>query len=162
MHLLRALQDSAFSTWMRESDWAIFAFLIFHTLGMGVLVGTGVIVNLRILGAVPQLPLQRLARLIPLMWLGLAVAICSGVLLVIGYPAKALTNPWFYVKLTLLASAIAITRLFAKRLFTDSLADGSVAPQWARLAAIVCTVLWLCGLSAGKFLPYTNRVLLLY
>lgn len=157
MELLRALQDSAFSTWMRESDWAIFAFLIFHTLGMGVLVGTGVIVNLRILGAARELPLSRLARLIPLMWIGLAVAICSGVLLVIGYPAKALTNPWFYVKLTLLASAIALTRLFAKRLFGDA-----AAPPWAKVAAFACTLLWLGGLTAGKFLPYTNRVLLLY
>jgi hypothetical protein len=159
MDLLRALQDGAFSTWIRESDWAIFAFLIVHTLGMGVLVGTGVIVNLRILGAAPQLPLPRLARLIPLMWLGLAVAICSGVLLVIGYPAKALTNPWFYVKLTLLTSAITITRIFAKRLFTESVL---ATPRWAKIAAFACTVLYLGGLTAGKFLPYTNRVLLLY
>jgi len=158
MHLLQAIQDSAFSTWMRESDWAIFAFLIVHTLGMGVLVGTGVIVNLRIMGAVRQLPLSRLARLLPLMWIGLAVAICSGVLLVIGYPAKALTNPWFYVKLTLLASAIVLTRIFSTRVLTDSV----TTPRWAKVAALACTALWLCGLTAGKFLPYTNRVLLLY
>src|SRR5262245_106292 len=102
MAFLIWLQDSVFSTWTRESDWALFAFLIVHTIGMGFLVGTGIVVDLRIIGFVQRIPLSLCARFVRVMAYGLTAAVASGILLVISYPAKALTNPVFYLKLTLL------------------------------------------------------------
>jgi hypothetical protein len=159
MQWLAWLQNTEFSTWTRESDWALFAFLIIHTIGMGTLVGLGIVMNLRILGAASQIPLTQLNRLVPIMWIGLAVAICSGVLLVVSYPAKAVTNPVFYLKLTLVTSAVVITRTYARRLFNT--ATDEPLPKWVRPTAMICLLLWAGGLTAGKFLAYTNRILLI-
>jgi len=162
MSFLIWLQDSAFSTWTRESDWALFAFLIVHTIGMGFLVGAGIVMDLRILGCVQRIPLSLFSRLIPVMVFGLGAAIASGVLLVISYPAKALTNPVFYLKLTLVTAALLLTRNVARRLFAVAHFDAGAAPNWARVTAAVCIVLWIAGLTAGKFLAYTNKMLLVY
>jgi hypothetical protein len=46
-----------------------------------------------------------MARFLPLLWLAFAINVISGILLLIAYPTKALTNPLFYVKLCLVALA---------------------------------------------------------
>ena len=162
MHFLIWLQDTEFSTWTRESDWALFAFLIVHTIGMGFLVGTGIVMDLRILGFASPIPLPMLKRFVPIMIYGLITAIASGILLVISYPAKALTNPLFYIKLTIIAVALLLTRALVRRLIVDRPSDSNIAPKWARAIAVVCLLLWIAGLTSGKFLAYTNKMLLVY
>jgi hypothetical protein len=151
MAFLIWLQDSAFSTWLRESDWAIFAVLILHTIGMAFLTGAGIVVALRMLGIAPQVPLPLLPRFTPVMMIGLIVAILSGVLLVMSYPAKALTNPLFYIKLLVLVAAVFATRAL--------LAKGSSS---SKRLAFLSIALWVIAIIAGKFLAYTNTLLLVY
>ena len=115
---------------------------------MGFLVGTGLAVDGRILGLARGIPLEALRRLWPVMGWAVTLAIVSGVLLVTAYPAKALTNPLFYVKLAVLTAAILITRRVMR------------APV-AWLAALAVP-LWLVGLTLGKFLAYTHKILLVY
>lgn len=148
MPFLLWLQDLAFSTWIRESDWAIFAFLIVHTLAMGALAGTGMLLALRTLGIAAAIPQAALTPLFPIMRWAVAIAIVSGLLLVCGYPAKALTNPLFYVKLLLIVFAWALTRK-------------GLALQRRELA-VAALILWPCAIAAGKFLAYTNKMLLVY
>lgn len=109
MEQLAWVQNSGFATWVRESSWAIFAALIVHTLTMGLLVGAGLAIDARLLGMAKGVPLTALRRLWPVMGWALLGAAVSGVVLVIGYPAKALTNPLFYVKLAILGLALALT-----------------------------------------------------
>ena len=156
---LRIIQDSAFATWSRESSWALFAYLIVHTISMGFLVGTGMLIDARILGVGGRIPLPAAGRLLPIMAIALTVAIPSGLLLLISYPAKHLTNPLFYVKLTLVITALLITLAFRNRIFAPSLPQ---PPGWAKPVAGLSLLLWMAGLTAGKFLEYTNHVLLVY
>lgn len=153
MTALLWLQDLTFSTWLRESDWAIFAVLIVHTIGMAFLVGAGVAVNLRTLGVAHDVPPTSLVRFAPIMRYGLAAAFVSGVLLVMAYPAKALTNPLFYIKLAVLTAAIMATQNLTKRISVDSK---------SKALAIACLFLWIVGLVGGKFLAYTHTHLLVY
>ena len=151
MEQLAWVQNSGFATWVRESAWAIFAALIVHTLSMGFLVGAGLAIDARLLGMAKGVPLTALRRLWPVMGWALLGAAVSGAVLVIGYPAKALTNPLFYVKLAVLGLALALTW----RLVRDT-------PPWAKPAAALSIPLWLAGLTLGKFLAYTHKVLLAY
>jgi hypothetical protein len=162
MALLVWIQDTAFSTWIRESDWAIFALLIVHTIGMGAVTGTGILIALRILGVAPQVPLSLLTRFIPVMVFGLVAAILTGVLLVVSYPAKALTNPLFYLKLAILVTAWLVTRALSKRVMVDVRFDSGPVSSWAKRLAAVSLALWIVGITAGKFLAYTNTMLLVY
>jgi hypothetical protein len=159
MNFLRWIQETDFATWIRESDWAIFAILIVHTIGMGFLVGTGIAVSLRILGIAKGVPLSLLIRLVPVMKFGLTAAIVSGALLVVGYPAKALTNPLFYIKLLILTGALLLTAMLL-RTAQELKEPIHQANDRMRKVAFVCLLLWLGGVTAGKFLAYTNTMLL--
>jgi hypothetical protein len=148
MSFILWLQDLSFSTWIRESDWAIFAFLIAHTIAMGFLAGSGMLFALRTLGVAATIPAMAMARLFLFMRWGVGIAIVTGVLLVCGYPAKALTNPLFYLKLLFIVTAWIVThKAFSLR---------------RKDLAIVTLCLWPCAIAAGKFLAYTNKMLLVY
>jgi hypothetical protein len=151
------VQDSAFGAWIRESSWALFACLIAHTLGMGFLAGTALAIDARVLGVGRRIPLAALSGLRPVMASALAVAVVSGVLLVVGYPAKALTNPVFYAKLSLVAVALWLTWTLDRRLLRTG---ADAAPAWAKAAAGAGLVLWAGAIVLGRLLAYTHSILL--
>src|SRR5262245_29482467 len=109
---------------------------------MGLLVGTSAIIDLRILGVARDLPIAPLKGLYGIMWVGFWIQVASGTLLLIAYPTKALTNPDFYIKLTLIALAVAVMRIMNKRLFTDpSLSDAAMMTK-GRALAMWSLILW--------------------
>jgi hypothetical protein len=155
--LFELIETSALSTWMRESD-SLLAFpgvLIVHTLGMALVVGVPAAVSLRLLGVAARVPPGGLKAFIPLAWLGFAMIAVSGVLLVIAYPAKALTNPIFYVKLALIGICCALLARMSRSLRAEV-----VELRRARRLAIVSLAGWMLTITAGRLLPYTYRYLL--
>src|ERR1700743_3760764 len=131
------VEASALSTWIREST-SVFAFpsiLTLHTIGMGFVAGLNGAVDLRILGIAPAVPLLELRRFFPLMWLAFWLNFVSGVLLLIGYPTKAITNPVFYLKLAFIAlGVIMLRRLRAPVSAADTGANTRRLAIWSLIA----------------------------
>lgn len=157
---LRAIEDSGFSTWLRESEspFAFYFVLLFHTFGLALLVGANAVIDLRILGVAREIPLAPLRRLFRIMWLGFGINAFTGVLLIIAYPTKALTNPVFYLKLALIAFAIWIITLLRDRVFDTTLDEATMMARGATLAKW-SIFLWIGAISAGRLLAYTYKYL---
>ena len=160
MDYLLWLEETPFSTWMRESGPAFFGSLIFHSVAMGFVVGVHVAMNLRILGMAPGIPLSLMRRFFPVLWVGLVVVSISGVLLLIAYPAKALTNPVFYLKLGAIVTALFITRSLAKGVLREPSYDAVRAPKKARVLAALSLLLWAGAVTSGRLLAYTYNILM--
>ena len=156
------LESSAFSIWMRESPsiFAFPAFLSFHAIGMGLAAGINAALALCILGVGPRIPLDELERFFPIMWGGFWLNAVSGVALWIAYPTKALTNPLFYVKLSLIVVALMLTRAIRRRIFLDRLARGAAGWSTVRRLAIASLTCWAGAITAGRLLAYTYTRLL--
>lgn len=152
------IETSPLSLWVRgESGWhmAFPIIIVFHALGMGFLVGVALAINGRVLGLAPQVPLGKLRQFLPVAMLALVVNVISGILLLIGYPTKALTNPVFYIKLLCIALALWNLRWFAKRVLSNPAYDYGVLPKKTRQLAIASIVLWASAIIAGRLLAYT-------
>jgi hypothetical protein len=150
------IEQSAFSTWIRESP-SIFAFyfiLLFHTIGLSLVVGSNALVDLRILGVARSIPIKPMKPLFSIAWTGLIINIITGILLLIGYPTKALTNPVFYFKLTFIALAVFFMWRM-NRLFQDSSLDDSTLISKGKSVAIFSLTFWVCAVSAGRLLSET-------
>lgn len=137
-----AIERSAPSIGMREGEYAYFVALIFHAIGMALLVGGGIAISLRRMGFAPLAELSRFRGFHPVMIAGAALAILSGFALLLAYPAKALTNPLFAVKFACLLGAALLLRSRPHR----------------GLAAL-SLLLWLAGVAAGKLLLHTAKIL---
>jgi hypothetical protein len=151
-----AIETSALSTWLRESPslWAFPFVLILHTVGLAFLVGVNVAIAVRVLGLAATVPLRTLRRYDVVMWAGFWVNAVSGVLLLIAYPTKALTNPLFYAKLLLIAVGLLLAR--AIRPWLANLAGpGDALPPRLKMLAAASLVCWAVSITAGRLLAYT-------
>lgn len=152
-----AIETSALSTWLRDSSpWAFPIVLVLHTWGLAFLVGACVAVDLRLLGVGGEVPLSSLDRYNRVMWAGFWVNAVSGVLLLVAYPTKALTNPLFYMKLALIAAGLVLARQIRRRLQPGDVRPPSEGAVFAWLS-LCC---WIAAIFAGRLLAYTHTRLL--
>ena len=139
-HFFLTIEESGLSMWVRDNPfWAI---LSVHALGMAILCGASLIVALRLLGIPRDLPLAPLKRLYSYIWVGFWIQVVSGLLLLIGYPTKSLTNVDFYVKLILIAAGMIVMVRLKKRVFSDPdmsegdmMLRGKALAVWERIGA---------------------------
>jgi hypothetical protein len=156
---LQSIEDSSLSTWLRESEspFGFYFVLLFHTFGLALLVGANSLVDLRLLGFFRKIPLAPLKHFFRIMWIGFGINATTGILLLTAYPTKALTNPVFYAKLTMIGCAIWILTKLKKNVFTsdtasdeDMMARGATLAKWSLF-------LWVGAISAGRLLAYTYK-----
>lgn len=155
------LESTALSQWIIGST-SMFAFpgiLALHAIGMGFAVGISVVLDLRILGVARGIPLVEIRRFLPILWLGFWMNAVSGILLLIGYPTKALTNPVFYLKLLLIGVAMVLLVRISRRAFDDSVQQdtqqNSSSSRRLQRMAIASLVCWTGAITAGRLLAYT-------
>jgi hypothetical protein len=152
-----SIETSAPSVWLRESTtiWAFPFVLILHTIGLAFLVGANVAIDLRALGGAMGVPLISMRRYYRAMWAGFWVNAVSGVLLLTAYPTKALTNPLFYLKLTLIGVGLVLAVKIRRYTLSGTVGAYDAAPQRLRRLAAVSLIVWVSSITAGRLLAYT-------
>ena len=150
------LEATDFSTWMRESPsvWAFPAILSCHTVGMGLVAGINAAFALRILGVGPEIPVGDMRRFLPVMWFGFWLNAVSGVALLVAYPTKALTNPVFFLKLSLVALGLWLLKVIRPKIFGSETFDSDV-PRRLKQLAMASLVCWAGVITSGRLLAYT-------
>jgi len=162
------LEATPASIWIRESPslWGFPFILYLHTLGLALVAGLSSAVALAVLMRPLDLQAWPLARLFPLVWVGLAINALSGIALLIAYPAKALTNPVFYIKLIAIAAAVGIAQWLERQLggvaggVSATAATTAHADMRMRRAAFALLGLWTIATVTGRLLAYTHSTLL--
>jgi len=134
---------------LQTSTWAYPALEALHVVGIALLVGNLVALELRVFGRAPALPVQALARLsLGLALAGFGLAACTGALMFATQPQELLANAAFITKMCLLAAAGANAAAFHAR--------GSLRrlDALARIQMIVSTALWLAVIFCGRWIAY--------
>ncbi len=157
MEILEFLENNGLAIWLRESP-SILAYptlLAFHTFGMAFLVGTSTAIALRLLGFASSVPLAPLRKFFPVMWLGSAISVASGALLVMIDAKTFLTMPAFYIKILAIVAALTIMRLLLTRVFSDEAGvDTGPVPRKAPVLAGAVLISWAIAISAGRVTAY--------
>ncbi|MEO6078299.1 MAG: hypothetical protein ABIQ86_00765 [Steroidobacteraceae bacterium] len=157
--IFASIEHWPLSVWAREGNYIYFVALIFHAWGMALLIGGGIVICLRVLGVGGAAALAKFRGFFPVMWVGAALAIPSGLMLLVAYPAKSFTNPVFAIKFACLIIAALLMRRLAHGAFPAA-ARGEPLPHNSRARAGLALALWLGGVAAGKLLLHTYKVLL--
>ncbi|QTF93090.1 hypothetical protein [Halomonas sp. BM-2019] len=148
--LLAWLAETPLADWVRLSRWGYGILNALHVLGIALLVGAIVALDLRLLGWQHRLALTPLARLLqPVAITGLLLALATGGLLFLADPPGYAAMPLFWLKLTLIVLAIA--NALALNL-GPGLANAS--PRRLRLAGALSLALWVAVLATGRFLAF--------
>lgn len=136
-------------TALQSHTWAYPALEVVHILGIALLLGNLVALELRVWGAVPALPVAPLARLsLSLALLGFALAGGSGLVMFASQPTELLANRSFMWKMGLLVLAGCNAAWFHAR---GSLTRLDALARWQLLAS---SALWLAIIACGRWIAY--------
>ena len=147
------MEASGLGTWVRESPsiWAYPTILTLHSIGLGIVVGASVIIDLRLIGRARALQMADLPALFPVIWWAFAVNALTGVLLFIADATRKSAQPVFFVKLGCIVLALVVT-LRVRSMLAGSGADtGDASPK---VLAVASLVLWLGAIAAGRLMAY--------
>jgi len=150
------MEASGLGTWVRESPsiWAYPTILTLHSIGLGIVVGASVVIDLQLLGRARGLKRADLTALFPVIWWAFAVNAITGVMLFIGDATRKSAQPVFYIKLACIAVALIVT-LRMRKLAETAAVSGS-DPQFGSdpVLAVLSLVLWLGAIAAGRLMAY--------
>src|SRR3984893_8498681 len=147
-HFFEGLEHASWVMTIAETGWLYVTISVIHYFTLFVLVGTIVLVDLRILGvaARSQSVTQIAETLFPWTWTALGLALLSGFLMFTTDGGDYYPDPVFRVKMTVILPALisaAILRRNARKW------DQPVIPMGANLTAFVSIVLWVGAILAG-------------
>ena len=140
---------------VRESVWLFPAIEAVHLLGLCLLGGALLVVDLRLMGFglrnQPAALIARSAR--PWLIAGVAVMLITGVLLFMSEAVKCYYNPSFRVMITTLPLALLFTFAVRERVASR---EGSVTSWKSRLTATVSLALWFTVAMAGRWIGFSS------
>jgi hypothetical protein len=150
-----ALESSAVGEWMRSSGWAYPLVNLLHLLGLVLLIGPMLLLDLRLLGAARQFTVPAVsAALTPWALAGLLLLLPSGALLFAADASPLLGNSVLQFKLLLITLGIANALAF-RGLWASRLEDWDRRPPRAgQLQAALSGLCWLAAGTLGRLIAY--------
>jgi len=150
------LEASGLGEWMRSSALAYPVVNVIHLLGLTLLIGPMLLLDLRLLGRAPQFALPLVSSVLTrIAILGLLILIPTGVLLFSADAAPLIRNPIFLAKLAAIAlgivNALLFRALWNHRLYAWDLEP----PKLGQAQAALSILLWLCAGGLGRWIAYT-------
>ncbi len=157
---LQILQDSALATNIREGVWQFPLLEATHVLGLALVVGTILVIDLRLLGlASTRRPFETVAHdILKWTWTAFALTLITGSLMFITNATVYYHNFFFRTKMVLLAltavNMLAFERTARRRVREWNQAPS--APRSGKAIAVVSLVLWVGVIFTGRWIGFTT------
>ena len=154
MEVLAALKASAFCQWVLADPYAVQLLLCAHSVGMGVVVGIVLVLNVRVLGYARNMPIGIFHQALTIAWWGFILNALSGVVLFATNGPNLITLWTFQWKMIfILAGGLSVWLLWrtAKN-------HGEAGHQFStneKIIAGVSALFWLTAIAFGRYIAYT-------
>jgi hypothetical protein len=147
-----AVESTPYALWAGRDPLAYPVANVIHVLGLALLLGPILLVDLRLLGAFGTLPLQPFSdALTPFAVAGLALLLLSGTVLFAADAAALAASGTFRLKLILVGLALANALLF-RRLWAGTAPPG----PGLKALALASLLLWTAAAIAGRWIAYAT------
>ena len=158
-HFVAWLGQTPASQTIQKVSWIIPTVQTIHILAIAAVIGSMVLLDLRVLGIAARK--QSLAsvsrRLLPWAWCALIVLLLSGSVMITGEPRRSLVNFIFQVKMALVVLAAVLT-FFLQRSLREGGDERQTAPGGAKAIAAVSLALWVAIVFAGRWIAYGDTL----
>lgn len=156
MGILRWLEGSAFANWVQTSLVAYPTAITLHSIGMAIMVGLVLVLNLRLVGFFERIPYPALSKLLRIAWIGFGINFLSGAALFTTQATVFATQPTFLVKILAVLTGACLVAYMQPRLARYAAAGGSGGdvPANVRGLAMTSLFLWTLAIVAGRLTAY--------
>jgi hypothetical protein len=156
---LAALEGLWLVAELRNSRWTYAAVNAGHIIGIALLFGAIVPLDLRLMGCWRSVPVRTLARILgPVAAGGLALAIAAGFLLFATRATEYAALALFWIKLTLIVCGIANALVLrtARQWEASQATIDAAPPTRLRAAGALSIALWLSAIACGRMLAFVS------
>lgn len=156
MDWLHALENSGLADAVRSSAQLYAVMQVGHLLAMAALVGSGLVLDSRLIG-MTKISLAGLLRLTdPLLGAAAAVALITGLVMFSAEATTMAANPAFRVKIVLLGLLFgnALGFQFGARRSLAAWAEAPSPPMSARLAGAIAIIGWIGTVTAARLIAF--------
>ena len=154
-----ALEGTALAQYVASSDWAFPTFETIHVIAIVTVVGSIVVVDLRLLGlASRETRVTELTKdTLPWTWGAFVLALITGTLLFISKATTYIVNPFFLWKMVLIALAGVNMAVFHLITWHDIKTWDAApqAPRGAKIAGGISIGLWAIVLFVARAIGFT-------
>jgi hypothetical protein len=153
--MLERLETSGLATWVAESLYGYPIVLGLHAIGLAIVVGLLIFVDLRLLNFLRDIPLSALLGPMKLAWIGFVVNTLSGLALFTPQATYIIYSVPFLIKIGLVFLGAAIA-FYIQRQVTRNVNDWEVGsfPSSIKAAAAISLLCWMGAIIAGRLIAY--------
>jgi hypothetical protein len=154
------LARGGFATWIQLTPYAYATFEGIHLVGVAFFFGSLVLLDLRLLGLMPELPAGPVGRFLLRASLpAFSLLVVSGILLFVPSADRYASSPVFLLKLCAIAvggvNALAFHLTAWRRV--DVWGRAAPTPWSARTTAVVSVAVWVTVIAFGRWMGYEAR-----
>jgi hypothetical protein len=156
MDFLVWLEGTFIANAIRTIPWLYPMFETGHYIGLSLLVGGIMLIDLRVLGFARALPLKSMIGLLPFVWVGFAINVFTGSMLFIYGATNFGPNRAFQVKMAflVLAGLNALAFDLAVRRSGSSWVAADRPPAFVKGVATLSLFFWVCVVTTGRWMAY--------
>lgn len=156
MELLVWLENTSIANAIRTIPWLYPMFETGHYIGLSLLVGGIMLIDLRVLGVARGLPLKSMIGLLPFVWAGFLINVLTGSMLFIYGATNFGPNPAFQLKMAfmVLAGLNALAFDVAVRRSGGTWVEADRPPTLVKGFATLSLAFWLCVVTTGRWMAY--------
>jgi hypothetical protein len=156
MEFLVWLENTGIANAIRTIPWLYPSFETGHYIGLSLLVGGILLIDLRVLGMARGLPLKGMIGLLPFVWVGFVINVLTGSLLFIYGATSFGTNGAFLLKMgfLVLAGLNALAFDVSVRRSGGAWVAADRPPLLVKAFATLSLVFWLCVVTTGRWMAY--------
>jgi hypothetical protein len=129
-----------------------------HFIGLCLLFGSLLIVDLRVIGVAAAVPIKRVDIFVRFALFGFAINLVTGLLFIVGDSDRYLVNYAFWAKMGLITLSGLNTAYFVRRIKPQM--DAGIASadlsKGAHLVAWLSLTFWSSVIILGRFIPYVE------
>lgn len=154
------LRYTPLSLFIQSVEWIIPLVQTIHIVAIGIAIGSAFMISARVLGwlGTSWAPAEVADRFRPWLLGAIVILALSGLLLIVGEPARELLALSFWMKMTALAAALTISLSLARQLRRGQAPEEAASPSLPRLRASVALVLWAAVIVLGRFIAYDSII----
>jgi hypothetical protein len=156
MDILVWLENTFIANAIRTIPWLYPTFETGHYIGLSLLVGGIMLIDLRVLGFARALPLKSMIGLLPFVWVGFLINVFTGSMLFIYGATNFGPNRAFQLKMAFLVVA-GLNALAFDIAVRRSGGDWVVAdrpPSLVKGFATLSLIFWVCVVTTGRWMAY--------
>jgi hypothetical protein len=125
-----------------------------HAIGMAIMVGLCLLLDLRLLGKFDAIPVASLQKFLGVAWIGFGVNLLSGSALFAAQATSYIVNPVFMSKMALVFAGAAMAAILQPQLAKAGTWSNGQAPGGTRVVAFLSIIFWLTAITLGRLTAY--------